>query len=295
MDTASVKRNYNAHGKSSGYEFLDSLVPSYLSLDTDGRVVRLDTFSKTIAPGCRLGWITAQPAVIERLTRVTETATQAPSGFVQALVAKLILGQQTDHKSTNSNKSDRSWQMDGWVRWLEGLRGGYERRMQDMCSTLEEGRFIIASEAGLESSEESWEVVDKVQMYDFAWPTGGMFVWIKLRLDTHPLHGRYDPARLSKALWVHLMQKPHLCLLGPGDLFAPSQETLNRSWQYYRLCFAAMPEADVKDITVRLVDGFRAFWKKTDLDGLEGDGGDISQVVQSMGMERVGNFLGSGC
>lgn len=55
--------------KSSGYEFLDSLVPSYLSIDTDGRVIRLDTFSKTIAPGCRLGWITAQPAFIERLLR----------------------------------------------------------------------------------------------------------------------------------------------------------------------------------------------------------------------------------
>lgn len=44
-------------GKSSGYAFLDSLVPSYLSVDTDGRVVRLDTFSKTVAPGCRLGWV----------------------------------------------------------------------------------------------------------------------------------------------------------------------------------------------------------------------------------------------
>lgn len=54
---------------SSGYEFLDSLVPSYLSLDVDGRVIRLDTFSKTIAPGCRLGWITAQPEFIERFTR----------------------------------------------------------------------------------------------------------------------------------------------------------------------------------------------------------------------------------
>ena len=55
--------------KSSGYEFLDSLVPSYLSIDTEGRVVRLDTFSKTIAPGCRLGWVTAQPVFIERLLR----------------------------------------------------------------------------------------------------------------------------------------------------------------------------------------------------------------------------------
>jgi DNA-binding transcriptional MocR family regulator len=55
--------------KSSGYTFLDSLVPSFLSVDSDGRVVRLDTFSKTIAPGCRLGWITAQPQLVERYVR----------------------------------------------------------------------------------------------------------------------------------------------------------------------------------------------------------------------------------
>lgn len=55
--------------KSSGYEFLDSLMPSYLSIDVEGRVIRLDTFSKTIAPGCRLGWITAQPRFIETLTK----------------------------------------------------------------------------------------------------------------------------------------------------------------------------------------------------------------------------------
>jgi DNA-binding transcriptional MocR family regulator len=29
--------------KSSGFPFLDSLVPSYLSVDTEGRVIRLDT------------------------------------------------------------------------------------------------------------------------------------------------------------------------------------------------------------------------------------------------------------
>jgi aromatic amino acid aminotransferase I len=32
-------------------DFLASLVPSYLSMDTDGRVMRLDSFSKVIAPG----------------------------------------------------------------------------------------------------------------------------------------------------------------------------------------------------------------------------------------------------
>lgn len=55
--------------KSSGYPFLDSLVPSYLNIDVDGRVIRLDTFSKTVAPGCRLGWITAQPDFVERFVR----------------------------------------------------------------------------------------------------------------------------------------------------------------------------------------------------------------------------------
>jgi DNA-binding transcriptional MocR family regulator len=38
--------------QSSGFPFLDSLVPSYLSVDTEGRVVRLDTFSKTVGMSC---------------------------------------------------------------------------------------------------------------------------------------------------------------------------------------------------------------------------------------------------
>ena len=61
--------NTNTPVKSSGYPFLDSLAPSFLRIDVDGRVIRLDTFSKTVAPGCRLGFITAQPDLIERLTR----------------------------------------------------------------------------------------------------------------------------------------------------------------------------------------------------------------------------------
>lgn len=37
--------------------FLSALAPSYMTIDTDGRVLRFDTFSKTMAPGCRLGWV----------------------------------------------------------------------------------------------------------------------------------------------------------------------------------------------------------------------------------------------
>lgn len=36
--------------------------------------------------------ITAQPAIIERLLRITETTTQQPSGFVQSLICELLSG-----------------------------------------------------------------------------------------------------------------------------------------------------------------------------------------------------------
>ncbi|KAF4333866.1 aromatic amino acid aminotransferase [Fusarium beomiforme] len=68
-------------GRPTGYKFLDELIPSFLSFDTDGRVIRLDSFSKSIAPGCRLGWITAQPAVCEQVFKITDDTTQQPSGF----------------------------------------------------------------------------------------------------------------------------------------------------------------------------------------------------------------------
>ncbi|KAL2826011.1 pyridoxal phosphate-dependent transferase [Aspergillus cavernicola] len=301
VDTDVSKRNYNAGKKSSGYEFLDSLVPSYLSVDTDGRVVRLDTFSKTIAPGCRLGWITAQPAVIERITRISETSTQAPSGFVQAMVAELILGQQVDDKVVDSGKKEtrQGWQMDGWVRWLEGLRAGYEHRMQQMCSILEEGKYTTTDTANDSddptlNDEDSWEILEKAQMYDFAWPTGGMFVWVKVCYENHPLRRAYEPERLSKALWVHFTHKPYLCLPGPGTMFAPTEEVKSRGYQYLRLCFAAIPEDEVPPVTERLVDGFRAFWQRKDLEGLEDENG-LTFAMGNLQIEPSANFLGVGC
>ena len=110
--------------KSSGYPFLDSLVPSFLSVDVDGRVVRLDTFSKTVAPGCRLGFVTAQPDLIERFVRVAESSTQQPSGFVQSVIAELIIGTQPPEverswlslRRASERATFTGWDTAGWVR-----------------------------------------------------------------------------------------------------------------------------------------------------------------------------------
>ncbi|KAI9803801.1 MAG: hypothetical protein M1825_001681 [Sarcosagium campestre] len=254
--------------RSTGYDFLDSLVPSYLSVDTDGRVVRLDTFSKTVAPGCRMGWITAQPALIERFLRITETSTQQPSGFVQSMVAELLMGKlgAGENRSVIESQENKPWNTDGWVRWLEGLRGEYEERMQVMCNILEDGRYMMAA-AGRRSSEpDSWSIVDKVKMYDFEWPQGGMFVWLELNLSSHPLYDRMSAAKLSHALWVHLTTEPYLVLVAPGRIFASTEQTLQTKGPYYfRICFAAIDKDDVESLSSRFVEGMKVFWSKSEL------------------------------
>ncbi|KAJ5241245.1 uncharacterized protein N7469_002836 [Penicillium citrinum] len=293
-------RNCNAQGRSSGYAFLDSLVPSYLSIDTEGRVIRLDTFSKTIAPGSRLGWITAQPAFIERLARITETTTQQPSGFVQSVVAETIMkNQQNEDVSRVSKKpTEHGWQMDGWVRWLEGLRGGYERRMQAMCTVLEENKFLFHQNSEFSTTRsdsiDDWEVVDRVQMYQFVWPKGGMFAWVEILFDTHPLRSKYSAEKLSKALWIHLTKKPHLSLVGPGRIFAATPDSATRAHKYIRLAFAPMDAEDVAPFTNRLVGGFRAFWQRKDLDGLD-DEDDAAAVLVRHTLGSMANFMGGNC
>ena len=43
-------------------------LPTLKSLDTEGRVLHLGSFSKILAPGLRLGWAVAGPEILERLT-----------------------------------------------------------------------------------------------------------------------------------------------------------------------------------------------------------------------------------
>ncbi len=275
---------------SSGFPFLDSLVPSFLSVDTEGRVIRLDTFSKTIAPGCRLGWVTAQPALIERILRITETSTQQPSGFVQAMVAELIMGPYSPADGgRGGGKDGTGWSVDGWVRWLEGLRGEYERRMGTMCSILEEGRFLVddstqqhqrKAPSSPQSDHQDWTLLTRgAKMYDFTWPMGGMFVWVSLNLSTHPLSTTVSPPRLAHALWVHLTTKPYLVLVSPGAIFAPTQEIANdRAWRFFRVCFAAVSVEEVERSSRAFVQGVADFWR------MSGEG-VVDEILGSEGAE----------
>jgi DNA-binding transcriptional MocR family regulator len=289
--------------KSTGYTFLDSLVPSYLNIDTDGRVVRLDTFSKTVAPGCRLGWITAQPAIVERILRITESSTQQPSGFVQAMIAELILGPQAKSQSASflrKSKAEQAsfagWKVDGWVRWLEGLRGSYERRMNRMCALLEAGRFQLKQGTPLKVAESDWAVISKTAMYSFDWPRGGMFIWVKMHYETHPLYGQVEDTRLANAMWLFFITKPYLLLVSPGLIFSPTDEVRDQEgWKFFRLCFAAVEEEEVDRCSESFAKAVKAFWAikdKKELEGIE-DSIDVQKAQEEGGLVDLG--MGMAC
>jgi aromatic amino acid aminotransferase I len=104
-------------------EFLRGLIPTYLSMDVDGRVLRMDSFSKVVVPGSRLGWITASEQIVERFIRHAEVANQGPSGFSQVILHKLL---------------DERWGHEGYLRWLMHLRMEYTRRRDVMVKACEE-------------------------------------------------------------------------------------------------------------------------------------------------------------
>lgn len=117
--------------------------PSFLSIDTDGRVIRLDSFSKTIAPGFRLGYVTGPSVFVEKLDQMNQVTTWSSSGIAQTVLAALLDG----------------WGESGFESHVRSLRRTYEIRRNALLDAMEKNlRGTIAS----------WSP-----------PSAGMFVWIR--------------------------------------------------------------------------------------------------------------------
>lgn len=67
-------------------------LPSYLSLDVDGRVIRLDSTAKIVAPGLRLGWLSAAPAFVRKFQLLAQMTTMVPPGLSQAAFEHILDG-----------------------------------------------------------------------------------------------------------------------------------------------------------------------------------------------------------
>jgi 2-aminoadipate transaminase len=115
--------------------------PPLAAFCTSANVISLGSFSKILAPGLRLGWLQAAPAMIERIVRCGLLDSGGglnpfTSGVVRSAM-ELGLVDET----------------------LALLKGTYSRRMQAMCAAL---RAKLAASAR------------------FTEPSGGFFIWLSL-------------------------------------------------------------------------------------------------------------------
>ncbi|KAF7519148.1 hypothetical protein G7054_g13185 [Neopestalotiopsis clavispora] len=198
--------------------YLASLPPSYLSLDTDGRVLRMDTASKILAPGLRCGWVTGCSQFIDKFIAFSEVGVSSPSGPSQVMLFKLL---------------DETWGHEGFIDWLHSLSREYHRRRDIL---------LQACKDHLPAEICSWAV-----------PDAGMFVWIKISVSQYSSHDRkLSPGQeLCFAMEDKIYTKAQAngVLVSKGSWFTqekPSDEVC------FRLTFAAAPEVDL----ARAVEGF---------------------------------------
>lgn len=92
----------------------DHLVPSYLTVDTSGRVLRIETFSKLFAPGLRLGFLVGHKDVIGAVANYANVVTRSSSGTSQLIVNNVI------EQSFGG--------VDGWLNWVLKMRLTYTNR-----------------------------------------------------------------------------------------------------------------------------------------------------------------------
>ena len=124
--------------------FDGTVLPAMRSREAD-RVLYLGTFSKTFAPGFRVGWILAPHAVREKLVIASEAQILCPSAFAQAAV--------TSYFATMP-----------WREQLKTFRELYQERRDATLAAL----------ADLMPADSRWTT-----------PDGGFYIWVTLPEGLH--------------------------------------------------------------------------------------------------------------
>ncbi len=119
--------------------------PPMVGFSLTANIISLGSFSKILAPGLRLGWLQASPAIIERMVQCGLLDSGGGlNPFTSGVVRSAIeLGLLAEH--------------------LALLRQTYSERMAAMCAALRE------------------QLAGRI---DFQQPGGGFFIWVKMPEET---------------------------------------------------------------------------------------------------------------
>ncbi|ODV64113.1 PLP-dependent aminotransferase family protein [Ascoidea rubescens DSM 1968] len=205
-------------GEFTSENFTKNLVPSLLSLDTDGRVVRLDSFSKVMLPGSRTSWVTANEIFVERILRQNEVNIQTASGISQLIIYTILT----------------KWGDLGYLKWLEKIRLLYTSRRDSLMKSFE--KYLPKDLC-------SWNC-----------PASGMFLWIKIDIEKFPKPSK----DFSEEQWASIFEEKvyektidnNVILAKGGWFIVPPSEKLKTAG--FRATYASATVEDMNKAAERL-------------------------------------------
>jgi DNA-binding transcriptional MocR family regulator len=121
--------------------FTEAPPPSLRELDEQNLVIHLNSFSKVMAPGLRLGWLSAAPSIVDQIAIIKQRLDPHTQNLVQFAMARLI----------------REGNFDGH---LMTLRSEHAKRCAAMLSSLQ--RHV------------------PTMTLRFTRPAGGLYLWCRL-------------------------------------------------------------------------------------------------------------------
>jgi len=121
-------------------------LPTLYSLDTEGKVIRLDSFSKIFVPGMRIGYITANKEILRMVTLFKQAANLHTSTFNQVILLNYL------KKAGNE---------------------GFYAHISRVCEFYKKNRDIAVKALNTELNEK----------VNFNVPDAGLFIWLELNKD----------------------------------------------------------------------------------------------------------------
>ncbi|CAG9820979.1 unnamed protein product [Phaedon cochleariae] len=123
--------------------FLEERPMSFLSMDTQGRVIRLDSMSKVLSSGLRLGFLTGPKRLVQNIELHISSDILHSSVLSQVILEKLF----------------EKWEISGFLAYFEEVKAFYKTRRDYTLACMEKHLKGLCE----------WES-----------PTGGMFIWFKV-------------------------------------------------------------------------------------------------------------------
>ncbi|RXW25327.1 hypothetical protein EST38_g512 [Candolleomyces aberdarensis] len=231
-----------------------------------GRVVRLDSFSKIISAGFRLGWVTGPSIIVTAIERHNASTVVQPSSLSQMVLLKLL----------------QTWGLKGFLDHADKTASFYRERRDVLKSLLERYlRLDPHHENGGGVGLAEWKV-----------PDASMFFWVKLNLGlptsefdagTSPIgveggkEGEGDSTPFIRDTAV-----PRGVLVLPGKAAFPD----GRETHHVRLSFSLLSNDEMEEAVKRLAGAIVEQQHARKLPQVEGEHKTQSGCVEYQEQEK---------